>query len=64
MVQSVEGGDETDSGASPSSTCTSCVLSPGTQELLKRVFQDIVSLTHDILHVCTVYTCTCTFSVH
>ena len=51
-VHTVEGSDETDFGGGESVAdkprCT-CNLSPETQDLLKQVFQDIVSIRY--IHV-------------
>ena len=42
-MQSVEETDETDTGDLIPTTSTRCTLTPQTQDLLRRVFADIVS---------------------
>ena len=48
-MQSVEETDETDTGELLTTTSTRCTLTPETQDLLRRVFADIVSYMY--MHV-------------
>ena len=51
MLQGVEDADYPDlGGSSSSSACTTCALSPATQDLLRRAFDGIVSLLYTYMY--------------